>query len=99
MSEKRTVRELSMLGEKVYVYLKDESTGETFLQAAEAEGFTFGDGAKPTQRHWSSVMAVDSDGTIHYVCAMGMMGFGAKAKEILRVDFAAFYRGDGEYLY
>ena len=58
MSEKRTVTELSRLGGRVYVYLKDDCTGESFLKATEAEGFTFGDGVKPTDRHYSRVMAL-----------------------------------------
>ena len=34
-----------MLGDRVFVYLKDEGTGMAFLRQAEAEGFSFGDGA------------------------------------------------------
>ena len=45
MSGKSTGREWSMLGDRVFVYLKDEGTGMAFLRQAEAEGFSFGDGA------------------------------------------------------
>ena len=45
MSGKSTGREWSMLGDRVFVYLKDEGTGLAFLRQAEAEGFSFGDGA------------------------------------------------------
>ena len=31
-----------MLGDRVFVYLKDEGTGLAFLRQAEAEGFSFG---------------------------------------------------------
>ena len=99
-NERRTVRDLSRLSRfhgRVYVYLKDDRTGEQFLRAAEAEGFTFGDAAKPTQRHYAAVMAVNENGTINYVGAAGMAAFGVKAERIIRVDFAGYSNG-GEYL-
>ena len=46
----RNVTELSKLKGKVYVYLRDEVIADKFLRDAENEGFTFGDGAKPTTR-------------------------------------------------
>lgn len=46
----RNVTELSKLNGKVYVYLRDEVIARRFLQDAENEGFTFGDGEKPTAR-------------------------------------------------
>ena len=42
----RNVTELSKLNGKVYVYLGDEVIARRFLQDAENEGFTFGDGEK-----------------------------------------------------
>ena len=99
MTEQRTVRELSRLPGRVYVYLKDGRTGEAFLKAAEAEGFRFGDGAKPTDRHYSQVMAVEGDGTIHYVGAMGMAAFAANADGLIRVDFDEYFKGnDGFFI-
>ena len=97
MSEKRTVTELSRLGGRVYVYLKDDCTGESILKATEAEGFTFGDGVKPTDRHYSRVMAVHADGTINYVGAMGMVAFGANADGMVRVDFSEYLKGSDDF--
>ena len=97
MSEERTIRGLSGLGEKVYVLLRDEKTGRAFLRAAEAEGFTFGDGVKPLERSYSRVMALHGAGTVGYVGAVGNMAFFAKAEGLVRVDFAAFLAGE-EYL-
>lgn len=97
MSNERTIRNLCRIHGRVYVYLKDDRTGEQFLRTAEAEGFTFGDSAKPTQRHYAAVMAVNENGTINYVGAAGMAAFGAKAEGIIRVDFAGYSNG-GEYL-
>ena len=97
MSDKKSLRALSMHQGKVYVYLKDDQTGEAFLRDAEAEGFTFGDGVKPTKRHYSSVMALKPDGTINYVGTMGMMAFGANADGLVRVDFAHYLEESEEY--
>ena len=97
MSVKRTVRALSRYEGRVYVYLKDHRVGEQFLRAAESEGFTFGDGAKPTERHYAQVMAVRDDGTISFVGAMGMAAFGADAEGIVRVDFAQYLSGSEDF--
>jgi hypothetical protein len=94
MSEARTISALAGLGEKVYVLLRDDETGMAFLRAAEAEGFTFGDGVKPTLCHYSRVMALHDDGTVGYVGAVGNMAFGAKAAGIVRIDYAAYLKGE-----
>ena len=54
----KTIKELASTGERVYVYLKDEETAMSFLHQAESEGFTFGDGVNPTDRHWSDLYAI-----------------------------------------
>ena len=93
MSEERTISALAGLGEKVYVLLRDDETGRAFMRAAEAEGFSFGDGVRPTARPYSRVMALHGDGTVAYVGAVGNMAFGAKAAGLVRVDFASFLAG------
>lgn len=85
MADPKTIRNLVREG-KVYVYLADATVARTFLAMAEAEGFVFGDGAKPTSRHWSDVMAVSPHGTVSYPGAIGRMAFGCGA--VRRVDFA-----------
>lgn len=97
MSDKRSLRALSRLQGRVYVYLKDDRTGEAFLRAAEGERFTFGDGVKPTDRQYASVMAVNDDGTINYVGAMGMAAFGAKADGVVRIDFSEYLRESEDF--
>ena len=91
----KTIRELAKLNGRVYVYLADETTGKQFLEQAEQEGFTFGDGVKPTQRHWSELMAVNRDGTINYVGTNGRIAWSSGAKTIggealIRVDFRRY---------
>ena len=76
---------------KIYVFLSDKTTGNTFLQNAEAEGFTFTDGTKPTDRHWSSIIAVNADKTINYVGFVGHIAFqNAKfigKQPLIRIDY------------
>lgn len=58
----RTVKNLLCRSEeKVYVYIADDETGKKFLHRAEKEGFVFGDGAKPTSREYSEIMAINED--------------------------------------
>ncbi len=67
---------------RIYIYLASKELGEDFLRQAESEGFTFGDGVKPTERHYESVMALNDDMTINYVGYIGLMAYGGGAKTI-----------------
>lgn len=84
----KTIRELANMGEHVYVHLADEETAKRFLQQAEAEGFTFGDGVKPTDRHWSDLYAIHLDGTLNYVGSVGRIEYGSGADSVVRVDYS-----------
>lgn len=91
----KTIRELTELNGRVYVYLADEATGRQFLEQAEQEGFTFGDGVEPTQRHWSDLMAVNHDGTINYVGTNSRIAWSSGAKTVggetlIRVDYRRY---------
>ena len=64
----------------------------TYTRQAEAEGFTFGDGVKPTERDYAEVMAINHDCTINYVGAVGMMAYSSGAKlignkQLIRIEF------------
>ena len=71
----------------MYVHLKDKETAERFLYDAEAEGFTFGDGVSPTDRHWSDLYAIHPDGTLNYVSTNGRIHYGSGADGIVRVEY------------
>lgn len=80
MTTIKTIEELNELVEKngkVYVCLASEEIAKKFLMLAEQEGFTFGDGAKPTQKHTSDILAVNQDGTISHVGTVGRMAIGS----------------------
>lgn len=90
--------------EKVYVYLSDVEIGEKFLEQAETEGFTFGDGVKPTKRCFAEIMAVNDNYTINFVGSIGRMAFNSGTetiggKKFIRVDFAKYINGESDYMY
>jgi len=104
MTNTRTITELSKMNGRVYVYLANVAIGEQFLQQAEDEGFTFADGAKPTERCYAEIMAVNGNKTINFVGANGRIAFGSGAKtvggeQLIRVDFEKYAAGAENYEY
>mgnify|MGYP003298149689 CR=1 FL=1 len=92
MTREKTIKALSERDGRVYVMLSTPEMGEKFLRQAEAEGFTFCDGKKPTERHYENVMAVNPDMTINYVGTNGRIAYGSGAKtvdgkELIRVAY------------
>ena len=98
----RNVTELSKLKGKVYVYLRNEVVARKFLQDAENEGFTFGDGEKPTARPGNNLYAVNHDWTISHVGWAGHMAFQATksvgGQELIRVDYEKYLFGEEDTL-
>lgn len=98
----RTVCRLLKHEGRVYVYLRGANLGRLFLKQAEEEGFTFGDGARPTEREWDSVFALNRDWSISYVGYAGRVAFRcAKAvggEKLVRVDYGQYLCGAKDYL-
>ena len=84
----KTIKESANMGERVYVHLKEEETAMRFLRQAEAEGFTFGDGVKPTDRHWSDLYAIHPDGTLNYVSTIGHIEYGSGSDSVVKIDYS-----------
>ena len=84
----KTIKELASMGERVCVYLKDEKTTRRFLRNAEAEGYTFGNGVKPTERHWSDIYAIHPDATLNYVGSIGHIEYGSGTDSVVRIDYS-----------
>ena len=66
---------LSAYQGKIFVYLATAEISRQFLQDAENEGFTFGDGVKPTQRPTSDIFAIHPDMTLNYVGFAGHIAY------------------------
>lgn len=98
----RNVTELSKLNGKVYVYLKDEMIARRFLQDAENEGFTFGDGEKPTARPGNNLYVVNRDWTISHVGWAGHMAFQSAKyvgeQELIRVDYERYLSEEEDFI-
>ena len=100
----RTIKDLSKLKGRVYVYLANAEIGNRFLRQAEAEGFTYHDGVKPTERGFSTIMAVNRDRTINFVGTNGYIAFGSgtkkvSAEQLIRIDGEKYISGADDYLY
>ena len=100
----RTIEELSKKNGRVYVYLANVAVGEHFMQQAESEGFMFEDGAKPTERCYAEIMAVNGNKTINFVGSIGRMAFGSGAQtvngqQLIRVDYEKYIAGAKDYEY
>ena len=105
MKTERTVKALAEMKGRVHVYLPYRAIGTRFIQLAEKEGFTFGDGVKPShpERGYSLIMGVNHDLTLNYVGIVGRMAFYSGCRKFcgekyLRVDFAKYINGEKRYL-
>lgn len=92
-----TIKNLSQMDGRVYVFFKTKALCQQFLSQAEQEGFTFQDGAKPTERHTSDIIAVNNDYTINYVGSVGHVAYGSNVKRIgednlIRIDYEDYIR-------
>ena len=101
---KRTIAQLMELPGRVYVWLGTEDAAEDFFIGAEAEGFIFCDGEKPSNKHKDCIIAVNRDGTLNYVGFAGHAAFGSGTKTIgdeplIRVDYQRYISGDSDYIY
>ena len=98
----RNVTELSKSNGKVYVYLRNEVIIRKFLKDAENEGFTFGDGEKPTARPGNNLYVVNCDWTISHVGWAGHMAFQSAKRigeqELIRVDYERYLLGEENFV-
>lgn len=84
------------------MYLRNEVIVRKFLKDAENEGFTFGDGEKPTARPGNNLYVVNRDWMISHVVWAGHMAFQSAKRiceqELIRVDYEKYLLGEEEYL-
>ena len=72
------------------MYLRDEVIADKFLRDAENEGFTFGDGAKPTTRPGNNLYVVNKDWTISHVGWAGHMAY--QSATMIGDQFSELYK-------
>lgn len=93
----QTIKQLSQMDGRVYVFFRTDDLCQDFLSQAEQEGFTFQDGAKPKERHTGDIIAVNNDSTINYVGSVSHVAFGSNVKRIgeenlIRIDYEDYIR-------
>lgn len=98
----RTISNLLNQEGRVYVYLGSTNIAQRFLSQAEAEGFTFNDGVKPTERHISDIYALNRSWTINYVGWAGHMAFqsadSVNGEPLIRVNYGKYLSGSENYI-
>ena len=84
-------------GGRIYVHLSDERTCTQFLKDAEAEGFTFCDGALPTSRHHADLYALNPGRTLNFVGFVGHAAYACAKKignqPLFRVEYNEYLEG------
>ena len=102
----RTVGELLLNNGIIYVWFSTQELCRHFLKQAEREGFSFGDGVKPTKRETDDYLAINPDWTLNYIGLMGRMafagakymGWGKDRQKIIRIDYAKYISGRRDYI-
>lgn len=108
---KRTVTELlgvrsrSLIGRiryrnlprHTYIYCRSRNIAARFLADAETEGFTFGDGQRPTAKEYSDIYSLHDDLTISYTGWAGHLAFRNPAGNIVRIDYGKYIAGAPDY--
>lgn len=77
---------------RIFLHFETGELARRFLADAEAEGFTFADGAKPTSRKPDSIFALNDDMTINYVGSIGHIAFSSGTdkvgeRKLVRIEY------------
>ena len=82
----KTITSLINANKKVYVRMSSDEICKAFFAQAEKEGFLFGGGAKPTEKHPSDLIAVLPDKMLCYVGTYGRIAAQSGAENIIAYD-------------
>lgn len=106
----RTISELFAHKGHIYVYCPDAALREAFARDLDAQGFTFGDGVRATERarDFGEIMAVSRDRTVCFCGYASHVRCGSlrdpvyvredSSRGCTRVDYARFLRGERDYV-
>ena len=81
-----------------YIYCRSTNIAHLFLQNAEAEGFTFGDGMLPTEKDVSDIYAIYPDYTISYTGWAGYILFKNGKGNVVRIDYGKYISGAKDWI-
>ena len=98
MSKVRTIQNLVKGHKKrVYLYLADKETAKKFVADATAEGYTFPDGVKISERKANDFYVLNPDKTVNFINSIGRVAFQCNAQQIIRVDYQKYINGEENY--
>lgn len=80
-----------------FIYCRSRNIADRFLADAESEGFTFGDGVRPTNKECSDLYSLHDDLTISYTGWAGHVLFRNAAGNIVRIDYGRYIAGAPDY--
>lgn len=80
-----------------YVLCRGRNIAARFLADAEAEGFTFSDGAEPTAKDYSDIYAVNEDLTISFTGWAAHALFKNGGGNVVRIDYGKYLSGADDY--
>lgn len=100
-ANERKLTNLLGSGDKLYIFLSDETTQNEFMNDAENEGFHFSDGTKPTDRKANTIMEIFDDKTICFIGFAGCMAYHHATRNgdkfIVRIDYRRYKDGEANY--
>ncbi len=97
MSKFKTIKQLVHCNKRVYVYLSDDETRARFIADANAEGYTFKDGVKLSERATEDFYALNQDRTVNFINSFGRVAFQCAPQNIVRVNYKKYINGVEDY--
>ena len=104
LKNKRTIKDLTDLQGRVFLYFSDSTIRDQFITDAREEGVTYGDGVSLTEREPDSIMALNGNMTVNFVGMYGRMHFQQpsdperQSDPLIRVDYGRYAAGDEYYI-
>ena len=105
LKSKRTIRDLTNLQGRVFLYFPDSTIRDQFITDAAEEGVTYGDGVSLTEREPDSIMALNDNMTVNFVGFAGHMHFVQpssksenRSNQLIRVDYGRYATGDEYFI-
>ncbi len=105
LKSKRTIKDLTNLQGRVYLYFPDSTIRDQFITDATEEGVTYPDGVPLTERSLDSIMALNENMTVNFVGFAGHMHFIQPSSEseirsnpLIRVDYGRYAAGDEYFI-
>ena len=105
LKNKRTIKDLTDLQGRVYLYFPDSTVRDQFITDAAEEGITYGDGVSLTEREPDSIMALNVNMTVNFVGFAGHINFIQPSSEseirsnpLIRVDYGRYAAGDEYFI-